>query len=565
MSNSHAPLAGSGRRLMSGSTLIGHCNPSERVELTLKLRRKEPLPALTERPKVPLTREESAAKYGATDNDIAKVVDCMKKWGLEVLNTDVATRTVEVAGPIKTLEDTFQVKLFDYSHPESDYRGRTGEIHVPSEIDGLLDGVYGLDNRRVLHRRRRSPAAQVVPLATIPTVRGFLPADLAKLYNFPPGDGTGQTIGILEFGGGFFQDELQLFCQIAAVKVPTVVLVSVDNTPTNIKDETAGEVMLDIEIVAGACPGATQVVYFGSGQFDEKALVDTLGKAIHDSVNNPFVLSISYGSAEDADRFADATPIHVNDSLHEAAMMGITVCIASGDDGSADQTDDGQFAGEIDGHAHVDFPASSPFVLAVGGTDLRVGPSGTTTEKVWKDGNGRRFFPPSGSGTGGATGGGVSTRFVRPPFQSDILIKPINHGSIAGRVIPDVAAHSQSDGTRTGYFVVIPNPNTGQTIALPVGGTSAATPLWACLIARMNAILQKDLGPDKRVGYLTPLLYQKDATGKSIGAQSCNDITVGNNNSAAVGGFSATIGFDASTGWGSPDGQKLLAAIKPFI
>jgi kumamolisin len=239
-------------------------------------------------------------------------------------------------------------------------------------------------------------------------------------------------------------------------------------------------------------------------------------------------------------------------------MMGITVCISSGDDGSADETDDGTDPGEIDGLAHADFPSSSRFVLSVGGTDLRLSPGGRT-EKVWKDGNGRRFFPPAGTGTGGSTGGGVSTKFQRPAFQSDITIRSVNPGAIVGRVIPDVAAHAETDSQNTGYVWVL------QDQVAVNGGTSASAPLWAALIARINAALQQEKGAGKRAGYLTPVLYQPGEDGKPVGATACSDIISGDNISAAAGGYKAGPGYDATTGWGTPIGTKLLDALRKIV
>lgn len=155
MTNSHVALPGSRRRLLAGSKLMGQCNPDTRIELTIKLRRKAPLPAVTGRPVVPMSRQEAAAKYGASEDDLAKVAAVMKRRGIDVVSENQATRSVQVAGPIKTLEDVFQVKLFEYAHASRDYRGRTGMVHVPSELDGIITGVYGLDNRRVIQRRRR--------------------------------------------------------------------------------------------------------------------------------------------------------------------------------------------------------------------------------------------------------------------------------------------------------------------------------------------------------------------------------------------------------------------------
>jgi kumamolisin len=532
---------------------MGTADPNHRIEITLKLRRKAPLPAMTERPKVPLTRAQAADKYGASDEDIAKVTNALKPYGLEVVQADKAMRSMTVAGTIGAMEKCFAVKLFRYSHEEGDYRGRSGMLQIPTELNGIVVAVFGLDNRRVIHRRRRLPGAArpqvALDLTSAAATRGFIPAQLAKLYSFPDGDGSGQTIGILEFGGRLEPDSLELFCKKVGVSVPNVVEVDVNGGAADMSDEPTGEVMLDIEVVAGICPKANIPVYFGP-TFDERSWVDTIDKAIHDADNNPNVISISWGNSEDGPMSAwqGISIAHVNDTLQEAAMMGITVCVASGDDGSDDQGGDGK--------AHVDFPSSSPFVLAVGGTDLRLR-NGSSTERVWKDGDGLR------ADGGGSTGGGVSVLFDRPSFQKNIAIQSVNPGAGSGRVVPDVAAHAQSDGQRTGYFFVIDGPN--GPVATVNGGTSAAAPLWAALIARINAVLQKEKGADKRAGYVTPVLYQAGANGKPVGAAACKDITTGDNISAAVGGYAATPGYDACTGWGSPIGTKLLDALREIV
>jgi kumamolisin len=224
----------------------------------------------------------------------------------------------------------------------------------------------------------------------------------------------------------------------------------------------------------------------------------------------------------------------VNDSLKAAALLGVTVCVASGDDGSS--------AAVKDGHAHVVFPASSPYVLAVGGTTIK----GTSQPDVcWFEGDGVRD-----STNGGSTGGGVSAIFPRPSWQSSVTLKSVNPGSIVGRCIPDLAANA--DWTVSPYLLVVdgaPQPN---------GGTSAATPLVASLIALINA---KRASGD-RIGYLTPLLYQVSANGgQTIGAIGCTDVIAGNNITAKAGGYTAGPGYDAVSGWGTPNGVALMGIL----
>ncbi|MDL2405206.1 S53 family peptidase [Rhizobium calliandrae] len=531
---------------MPGSKVLGPTRPEEILEITVKVRRKAELPDLADWPKVPLSRGEAASAYGAEQSDVDLVAKVLTAHGLTLKGADLATRNIVFSGPISALESTFRTKLLRYDHAQGQYRGRKGSLNVPSELANVIVGIYGLDNRRVIRRRRRRFKEIASLAASTSSHRGFFPSELAELYDFPQGTGAGESIGILEFGGGFLPDDLEVFCKRVGVGIPQVVPVSVNHAPTNSDDDAVGEVMLDIEIVAGVCPEATIPVYFGP-DLSERSLIDTVDKAIHDNRHKPAVLSISWGDFEESATWSDGTLDRVNDAFHEAALMGITICVAAGDDGSDD--------GAGDGHAHVDFPSSSPFVLAVGGTDLREDISGTT-ERVWKDGDGRR---PAIGGTGGATGGGVSAHFPRPAFQADINIASVNPAAIAGRVVPDVAAHAQTDGRTTGYVVVLhgaPGLN---------GGTSASAPLWAALIGRINAAIRKTKGPNARVGYLTPLLYKPVVGGKALGAWASRDITDGDNISATIGGYRAGAGYDAVTGWGSPIGSKLLTALTQII
>ena len=267
--------------------------------------------------------------------------------------------------------------------------------------------------------------------------------------------------------------------------------------------------------------------------FDEKGFIDCLSAVINDAANDPGVLSISWGWDENQPfnntvLWSPAAIDHVNHSLLAAAQLGITVCVWTGDDGSEAQVQDG--------HAHVNFPATSPYVLAVGGTTLhaRKSAKGQTaiTEVLWND------------GPGSGTGGGVSDITPVPSYQEGQVPRSINPGNFAGRAIPDVAADADPN---TGYLVM-----SGGQLGI-VGGTSASGPLWGSLITRINASL------GARVGNFNGLLYN------TIGpAGVLRDITSGNNDTDGLlnGQFVAGPGWDACTGWGVPDGAKLLNALK---
>jgi len=519
-------------------------NPHQIIDVMIKIRRKQELPDITGRAATTMTRDELAATYGATQDDAQKVIAALTPFGLKATGTDLASRTVTFTGTVGEMEKAFLVKLFNYSHPDGGYRGRTGYLHIPAALDGIVTGVFGLDNRRVARRKKHVTNHLTNQAATtsIPA-SWYTSAQLATHYSFPPGDGSGQAVGLLEFGGGYFPDDLEHFCQLANISEPTVITVSTDGTSTSAKDGAEGEVMMDIEVIAGVCPKSTIVVYFAA--FTEKGWITAIDKATQDRQNNPGVISASWGNPETVYIWSKSAMTAINETLKEAALLGITVCIAAGDDGSSD-------ADTKDGLAHVDFPSSSPYVLAVGGTTI---PKKGVQQPdiVWFEGGGVR----NDKGASGSTGGGVSAVFPRPSWQSGINIPSVNPAAITGRVIPDLAANA--DWVASPYLLVVDGG------AQPNGGTSAATPLVGALITLINATLKAP----NRTGYLTPVLYQAAPGGPgggggggiSIGAACCTDVTSGDNKTATAGGYSAGPGYDAASGWGTPVGTALAKAI----
>ncbi|MGA2602410.1 MAG: S53 family peptidase, partial [Bryobacteraceae bacterium] len=336
---------------------------------------------------------------------------------------------------------------------------------------------------------------------------------VAQLYQFPLDvDGTGQTVGILELGGGYHPVDLKNYFSSMKINEPTVVAVSVDkgkNKPTN-PNSADGEVLLDIEVAGSVAPGAKIVVYFAPNT--DQGFQDALTTAIHDSTNNPSVISISWGGPESTWTAQAMTAF--DSAAQDAGAMGVTICAASGDNGSSD--------GVTDGANHVDFPASSPNILACGGTTLQSANGAITSETVWNDG-----------AQGGAGGGGYSNQFPLPAYQASDNIKPPSGG---GRGVPDVCGDADPE---TGYQVLVDGKS------LVIGGTSAVAPLWSGLIALLNQKLGKS------VGFLQPVLYGLPQT-----ADAFNDITQGSN-----GAFSAGPGWDPTTGLGSPSGENLLTAL----
>lgn len=338
--------------------------------------------------------------------------------------------------------------------------------------------------------------------------------ELAQLYNFPSEfDGSRQTVGVIELGGGYEDADLTSYFAGLNLPKPQVISVSVDGGKNSPGSEADSQVTLDIEIVGAVAPAAKIVVYFAPNTY--QGLSDAIATATRDLANKPSVISISWGGPEST--WTAQAIGAIDQNLKAASAMGVTVIAASGDQGSSD--------GLKDGKNHVDFPASSQWVLAVGGTRINVSDNAIGSEVTWNDGT-----------TGGATGGGVSDIFSLPVWQEHANVPTGNDGH-QGRGIPDVAINASP---LSGYSVLIHGRR--ETI----GGTAAATPLWAGLIVLMNQAL------GKVVGYVNPTIYTKLSP-----ATIFRDITEGNN-----GSYSAGPGWDPVTGWGSPDGRKLLRALQ---
>ncbi|MGO8672173.1 MAG: protease pro-enzyme activation domain-containing protein [Capsulimonadaceae bacterium] len=536
MSEEHVNLSGSLRAAKPDARRLRDADPNARVEVTLDLRH----PALPDPSRVSgrrMTYQELASNFSASRADADTVARVLSRYGIRVEQEQLDTWSIRVSGTVAQMEAAFQPRLGIYYNAEQgEFRGRESTLRIPAELDGIVKAVLGFDQRRVARRAaaRKATPAPLPPLA---------PADIEARYQFPAGDGSGQNIAIAEFGGGYFASDVAAYCgkygrptptvNAIAVNAPALTLAQIEALPPQQQQvalDESGEVMMDVELVAGLCPRATINVYFAT--FDQQGWTALLNRVIQ-SNPTPVTLSVSWGSAEDGPDWAAGAIAAIDGRMQALAAMGITVCVASGDDGSGD--------GMTDGRAHVDFPSVSTNVLAVGGTML-TGTAQTPVEQAWWQSPGRRT--PRGTG---ATGGGVSVMFARPTYQS-VQIKSVNTGAIDGRIVPDIAAIAGPPM----YDLILMGEDQ------PNGGTSASTPLWAALIARTNALLPAS----KQQRFLTPMLYQP-GPGGTVGQTVCTDITQGQNASHPQPGigYSAGLGYDAVSGWGVPNGAKLLDAL----
>jgi kumamolisin len=521
------PLPGSERQPVAGAQPGAELDESTQIEVTLVTRRREGLSAELVTGPATISRDELAARHGTDPSDLALIRDVLGRFGLTVIGDDAGARRVTVAGPISAFSQAFGATLRRVSapHPAASghvqHRYRVGGLHLPAELDGVVLAVLGLDDRpQASPQIRRHPGIQAAaaPQAA-PT--SYTPVEVAQAYNFPAGtDGTGHTIAIIELGGGFGATDIGNYFSGLGITSPSVIAFGVDggsNVAAQDPEGADGEVLLDIEVAGAAAPGAHQVVYFAPNS--DRGFVDAVTTAVHASPT-PTVVSISWGQSEDS--WTGQARAALDSAFADAAALGVTVTAAAGDNGSGDRVPDGR--------SHADFPASSPHVLACGGTSLRVNTAtgAVSAETVWNDG-----------AHGGATGGGVSDAFGLPAWQASAGVPGQAGTGRAGRGVPDVAGNADP---ATGYRVLVDGK------AMVVGGTSAVAPLWAALICRLAQATGRSFG------LMQPLLYAGVSAGTT--AAGFRDITQGNN-----GAYTAGPGWDACTGLGVPDGAALVARL----
>ena len=500
------PLQGSARKVFDierAGQFRSQAVAEEPITVSVLLAPKQPID-----PAVRLTREQFAQRHGADTKAEENVRAFAEEYSLTVtMSRERGRRTMQLSGSRAAMERAFGVTLESHETAAGKLRLREGEIMLPEELAPDVVAVLGLDNRPQAkpHSRAATPRAGNV---------SYTPVQVAQLYGFPPNaSAAGQTIALLELGGGYREADITAYFQSLGLPAPSLTAVSVDNgknSPGN-ANGADGEVLLDIEVSAAVATGAQIAVYFAPNT--DQGFIDAVTTAVHDSTNKPSVLSISWGGPEST--WTQQAVTALDQACQAAASLGVTITVACGDDGSTD--------GVSDGSNHVDFPASSPHVLACGGTKLVSSGSTITNETVWNE----------LSLNEGATGGGVSTLFALPSWQANSNV-PAPATSTGGRGIPDVAGDADPS---TGYTIRVDGETT------TIGGTSAVAPLWAGLIALANAANKTD------AGFVNPVLY-------SASPAPFRDITSGNN-----GAFTAGPGWDACSGLGSPEGTAVLAAL----
>ena len=601
----YVQLKGSDQHPAPHAKPLGPADPNERFSVTIVLRRRPdgpPMPDLDYYARTPpshrrrLPKAEFASKYGASPADITAVSAFVTGAGLTVVETSAVRRSVIVSGTVAQMNRAFGVSLEDYevtcappravtpstrhvTQITEVYRGRDGFIFVPEQIADAVMGVFGLDNRNITQQNGSGDP---------PSTSGLTVPEVVSFYNFPTNSAAGGTIAIVALGSyvtgngthyssgfdtrtGPTSDLGQYFNSIGQ-PIPTVI--TVPSAAISFNGTPDSETTQDICIAATVARHATIAVYFLShfsdGKFPgESAWVNLIGRIVHPEagdfpagVQPPSVISCSnyICDGDDSstrsifgvkDQFIDA----FSAALQDAAQQQITVCIASGDQGSDSKlgsaigVKEWGFPFPNDNKAHVQYPASDPWVLSCGGTTIGKDTStGSFVEYVWNDIFPTYVFPGGQLGGGFATGGGVSDYFTldnqkMPPWQRSIPVASVNDGHF-GRGVPDVAGNASAN---SGYKCFV---NGFPSI---MWGTSAVAPLYAGLIAVINAALHGS------VGFLNPTLY---ALGNSV-FRHIGAVGPQNNGLNGIKGYSAGgQGWNACAGWGVIEGNKLLSKLR---
>jgi kumamolisin len=527
------PLAGSVRQPLPDVISSGPVDPSTRIEVTVVLRRRSALPSELLSESAVMTRAELAARHGANPADVALVREVLSSRGLAIMSTDGPSRRMRVAGTLGELAEVFGVTLqrvtsFPAASPAAgmrsapaEHRQREGPLFVPAALEGIVLAVLGLDDRAQSRPclRRAEPdrftaprSAEFAEASPRSRARSLTPVQVGACYAFPSDtDGSGETLAIIELGRGFSDKDLDTYFAGLGITTPPVTAVSVDGAvpgPVGLADAA-----VSIEVAGALAPGAAQLVYLAPNT--DQGLFDALAAAVY-ADHAPTAVCIGWGQPEKS--WTTQAISVLNETLADAAALGVTVCVGVGDGGSG--------ADEGDGQSYLYFPASSPYALACGGTSLTADPSTglILAETVWSE---------SGNGS---TGGGVSDVFAMPAWQAAAGIPPQAQGGGSGRGVPDVAANADP---ATGYGVIVD----GRQVVF--GGTGVAAALWAALVCRLAQ------ATGQRFGQFQPLLYAGASAG--LTAPGFRDIINGDN-----GAYQAGPGWDACTGLGTPDGDALL-------
>lgn len=518
-----------------------------------------------------LTPDEYTAHFNASADQQNFVIDYLTRRGFVVTQTSPNRLLLQVRAPVRTIETTFHTQLSSYHYDGDDqsfeYFAPTHQTLLPTSLRGLVSGVIlsnfplqrknkhiAIQNRNqtstrllnvLLDTRSTTDTINVLSAAATEscefsrteTVPCLTPTGLRQLYNINPlinagADGSGQTIALFEQGSF---DPINIGNYVAHYNLPQPNYSVVKVGSGTDKTYEAGEIDLDMEVVMAIAPKASMVIYEAGFQKFAITFAQAFSRIVSDN-NNASVVTISYGACEGSGypgAFSPEGATLIHTILMQGYGTGKTFFVSSGDSGvygctsGEHKNSQGQFLADRVG---VDYPAADPFVISVGGTQIRGINLSTPDEQVWNEApNGGHGYYLDGSG------GGVSKIFKQPDWQKGL---GLNTGF---RQVPDVAALAGFP-----YYSTFSN---GENIPTLNGGTSAAAPLWAAATLLINQLAKKNL-----------LSVDKLYTIASKPNYAFRDIKVGNNGDSQFS-YSAGPGYDLATGLGTPDFTQLYNAL----
>lgn len=510
------------------------------LALTLQLRNADDLRARLAQGQT-LSPAQMEAQYLPLAADYQAVRNWALSQGLTIDFEDPSHAAVFASGTVAQVQAALDTTFARVATAEGEFTSAITAPSLPAEIAGRVMGISGLQP----HIRRHHNSIGLGQVVTVSTSGGaslaVAPSDLQAAYKVPGNlTGAGQTLAVMMAATVLTSDLASFYSTVGSSQnVSNITTVTVAGGPTrSSQSENATEAALDVEWASAMAPGARVRLYAIPG-LDDVSMEEACAQILADaSGNNITVLSMSFGGAESADSPGNLQTLDTY--FMRLAAAGITSFAASGDGGSNPNPNTGDYSSRSP--LSVDTPADDPFVMGVGGTMVTFSGASYSYsgEVVWNDLN---------TSTPDASGGGISTVFARPSWQSasgtwmNGAGAQQNLASQSFRCVPDVSAFSVGNNL---YAVVIQN---GQ--ANLFGGTSLATPVWAGITACLNQA--RAAASESPFGNLGPYIYPLQGSG-------FNDITSGNN-----GYYYAAAGYDLCTGLGSPITTALESSLVPEI
>jgi kumamolisin len=479
------------------------------VTVALKLRHPHALDAFLRAVRDPssplyhqfLTPQEFVRLYGPSPATVARVEAYLRSQGFSVTGVSRNLMLVHARATTEVVERAFSVSIGDYVHGALRFYAASSDPRLPPAVAADVQAVLGLDDAP-LFRPMLVPNTKVSAQST---PSGYSPEQIATAYDWPSITNTQNGAGVVianatAESSNLSTRDLDTFWNTYGLPTHTVNVIDVDGSSTS----TSGtiETTIDEERSGAMAPGATLDVYDAASATDSD-FTDTYNTIVND--NTAQVVTTSWGEPESD---ASSSTLTADDNIFkQAAAQGMSVFAAAGDNGSSDGTSNPDTA---------DYPASDPYVVACGGTELTLNSNNTiASETAWSD-----------------SGGAVSSVFSEPSWQ-------------VGNGVPQNGYRNTSD------IALDADPNTGYSVYeggswSVYGGTSFVAPQMAALIA------VKDSETGTRLGQANVLIYN-DANSSNY-ATDFNDITSGSN-----GAFSAGPGWNHPTGWGSVQATNLIA------